>query len=53
MNDPMSLISKLIFALSIFAFVGWYFAEQDTEILRQELVSLKYNMTGDRYDLTK
>ncbi|ADX93457.1 MULTISPECIES: hypothetical protein [Acinetobacter calcoaceticus/baumannii complex] len=53
MNDHIPLISKLIFALSIFAFVGWYFAEQDNEILRQELISLKYNMSGDHYDITK
>ncbi|WP_290008320.1 hypothetical protein [Acinetobacter pittii] len=53
MNDHIPLISKLIFALSIFAFAGWFFAEQDNEILRQELVSLKYNMTGDRNDFTK
>ncbi|WP_421427772.1 hypothetical protein ACOL7R_03450 [Acinetobacter pittii] len=47
MNDHTSLITKLIFGLLIFAFIGWYFAEQDNELLRQELISLKYNMKGD------
>ncbi|MDG9993311.1 hypothetical protein N7586_13975 [Acinetobacter ursingii] len=37
MNDPTSLINKLIFGLMIFAFLGWFFAEQDNEILRKEL----------------
>ncbi len=47
MNDHIPLITKLIFALLIFSFVGWFFAEQDNQILRDELVSLKYNMKGD------
>ncbi len=47
MNDHISLITKLIFGLLIFSFIGWYFAEQDNELLRQEVASLKYNMRGD------
>ncbi|WP_171495414.1 hypothetical protein [Acinetobacter seifertii] len=47
MNDHMPLITKLIFGLLIFAFMGWYFAEQDNEILRKELVSLKHNIGSD------
>lgn len=37
MNDHMSLINKLIFGLMLFAFLGWFMAEQDNEILRKEL----------------
>lgn len=37
MNDHTTLINKLIFGLMVFAFLGWFFAEQDNEILRKEL----------------
>lgn len=37
MNDHISLINKLIFGLMLFAFLGWFMAEQDNEILRKEL----------------
>ena len=43
MNDHIPLITKLIFGLLIFAFVGWFFAEQDNQVLQNELVSLKSN----------
>lgn len=39
MNDHITLINKLIFGLMIFAFLGWFFAEQDNDILRKELSS--------------
>lgn len=53
MNDHIPLITKLIFGLLIFAFTGWYFAELDNEILRQELVSIKYNIGGEHHDSSK
>ena len=37
MNEHISLLNGIIFALMIFSFTGWYFAENDNEILRQEL----------------
>ena len=32
-----SIIFTCIFALMIFGFMGWYFAEADNEVLRKEL----------------
>lgn len=32
-----NIISVVLFSLIIFSFSGWYFAENDNEILRQEL----------------
>lgn len=43
-NKPLGLIA--IF-LIFFGFFGWYIAEQDNEILRNELVSLKHNIGSD------
>lgn len=37
MNDHKSLLTGIIFALMIFSFTGWYFAENDNELLRYEL----------------
>lgn len=37
MNDHNSLLIGIIFALMMFSFAGWYFAENDNEILRKEL----------------
>ncbi|HCA5292485.1 TPA: hypothetical protein MW255_001053 [Acinetobacter baumannii] len=42
-----NVITACLFALLVFSSTGWFFAEQDNDILRQELISLKYNMKGD------
>jgi len=34
-----SIISAVLFSLTIFGFSGWYFAESDNEILRKQLSS--------------
>lgn len=35
-------ISAILFVVTIFMSAGWYFAEQDNEILLQELESQNY-----------
>lgn len=47
-NENKILAFICIFALS-FGYIGWFFAEQDNELLRQELVSIKYNNVGGDY----
>ncbi|KCX14489.1 hypothetical protein QWI44_12925 [Acinetobacter pittii] len=47
MNKSKSMLELICIFLIFFAFFGWFMAEQDNEILRQELVSLKHNMKGD------
>ena len=37
MKNESNLFLLLFFFLTIFGFSGWYFAENDNEILRQEL----------------
>ena len=32
-----NIVSVVLFSLTIFSFSGWYFAENDNEILRKEL----------------
>ncbi|MFA3011307.1 hypothetical protein [Acinetobacter pittii] len=45
-NEVLIIIYVLIFCMS-FSFVGWAMAEQDNQILRDELLLPKYNIKGD------
>lgn len=45
-NEVLIIVYVLIFCLS-FSFVGWAMAEQDNQILRDELLLPKPNFGGD------
>ncbi|MDP7811616.1 hypothetical protein QWI38_00510 [Acinetobacter pittii] len=45
-NEVLIIIYVLIFCMS-FSFVGWAMAEQDNQILRDELLLPKHNIKGD------
>ena len=47
-NEVLIIIYVLIFCMS-FGFVGWAMAEQDNQILRDELALPKSNLGGDHY----
>ncbi len=42
MKNESNLFQLLFFFLTIFSFFGWYMAETDNEILRQELATQSY-----------
>ncbi|MFW1760581.1 hypothetical protein [Acinetobacter calcoaceticus] len=42
-----NFFTLLFLFVSAFGYMQWFFAEQDNQILRDELVSLKHNMKGD------
>ncbi|AOP63355.1 hypothetical protein DU202_02192 [Acinetobacter baumannii DU202] len=43
-----NFFTLLFLFVAIFGYTQWFFAEQDNEILRQELVSIKYSAGSDR-----
>ncbi|MFV5613347.1 hypothetical protein VXQ97_01285 [Acinetobacter baumannii] len=48
MDKSELILGSITIFLIFFAFFGWFMAEQDNEILRQELVSIKYSAGSDR-----
>lgn len=42
----------LIIFVTTFGYVQWFFAEQDNEELKQQLMSIKFTQ-GDGHDFTK
>ncbi|BFM53289.1 hypothetical protein J7S89_00395 [Acinetobacter baumannii] len=45
-NEVLIIVYVLIFIVG-FGFFGWAMAEQDNQMLREELVSLKYKVGSD------
>ncbi|KXZ66837.1 hypothetical protein [Acinetobacter venetianus] len=49
MNDQINVLTGIIFALMIFAFLGWCMAENDNELLLQENKILSLQIKENNY----
>ncbi|WP_336021358.1 hypothetical protein [Acinetobacter pittii] len=48
-----NFFTLLFLFVAVFGYMQWFFAEQDNEILRQELVFMKYSTGSDHDDGSK
>lgn len=46
----MNILTGIIFALMVFAFMGWCFAENDNELLLQENKILSIQLEGMKHE---